>query len=150
MINNNNEKIVNNNESNEREKMTEKMTEEIKNLIAKLEQYDESTNEDEIEELTYIADVVLDLGGIYTPAIKEYFDDSTQANIAQLNLLVSIVNPDRMKVVYSSAILRYTYSQKEYLTAWEDLRCQIYQHCINKSIDVNDCLYGLMEGMVND
>ena len=52
-----------------------------------------------------------------------------------------------MKYIYSSGILRYTYSYKQSLTGWESLRFEIYNDCLAKGVDVNDCLYGLLEGI---
>lgn len=123
------------------------MNQDIKDFIIKLEQFNAETQEDEIVELTGIVDFIMNLGAGLTPELKQYFGDNTPVNFEKLNCLIDSIDTNKMKFIYSSGILRYTYSYKQSLIGWDSLRLKVYHDCLAKGVDVNDCLYGLLEGM---
>lgn len=123
------------------------MSQDIEQLIQNLEQFNEYTDEDEIEQLSAIATFVMDLGGIYSTTLQAYMGDTTSTNVNKLNELINSVDVNKIKNIYTSGILRYTCSLKEDLEGWDNLRLKVYEDCIKKGMDVNDSLYGLLEGM---
>lgn len=116
---------------------------DIKNLIKHLETFNNNTEEDEIEELTAIVSFIMDLGAGLTDKLKYYFEDDTPLNVEMLNYLIDSIDTKKMKVIYSSGILRYTYSYKKEIKNWQKLQDKLYQECLEKNLDTEDIFYGL-------
>lgn len=123
--------------------MKKKITEEdIKILLRRLESFNENTQENEIEELTKIAKFILNMGGL-SNTLNLLFNQGQAADTNLINILITSVNAQEMKIIYSSAILRYTCYYKDKLPSWENLLETIYQKCLLEKINVNDILCGL-------
>lgn len=118
---------------------------EIDKLLEHLYSFNESTNEDEIDELTEIAEFIMDLGGGLTPKLRLFLNETSEENFIAINYLIDKIDVKKMKTIYSCGILRYTNTLKDKLNNWYILRDSIYQNCLDKGINPNDGLYGLME-----
>lgn len=116
---------------------------DVKNLIQHLETFNDHTEEDEIEELTSIVSFIMDLGAGLTDKLKYYFEDDKPLNVEMLNYLIDSIDTKKMKVIYSSGILRYTYSYKEKIKNWQKIQDKLYQECLEKNLDTKDIFYGL-------
>ena len=116
---------------------------DIEQLIQKLEGFNETTGEDEIEELSDIVSLVMDLGAGWTPTLKQLLDIDSPLNIELLNYLIDSIDTQKIKVIYSSGILRYTHTYKDNITGWENLYKKLYQECLEKTLDTDDIFYGL-------
>lgn len=116
---------------------------EVNKLIEKFEKFNEKTEEDEIEELTYLAELIMDSGAGLSPQLKILLNDNTSLNIPFLNELLRLVNVKKMKMIYVTGILRYTFSHKEQLSNWNLLRDKAEKECLEKNLDIDDYLYGL-------
>lgn len=123
--------------------MKEITKEHLDNLIQKLESFNEHSNEQEIEELTNLAGLIMQLGAGATESIKRLLGINQELNVEKLNYLITNVDAKKMKIIYSSAILRYTAYYKENLPGWENLLETIYQKCLLEKINVDDILCGL-------
>jgi len=116
---------------------------EIDKLLEHLYSFNESTNEDEIDELTEIAEFIMDLGGGLTPKLRLFLNETSEENLIAINYLIDKIDVKKMKTIYSCGILRYTNTLKDKLNNWYILRDSIYQNCLDKGINPNDGLYGL-------
>lgn len=118
---------------------------EIDKLLEHLYSFNESTDEDEIDELTEVAGFIMDLGGGLTPKLRLFLNETSEENLIAINYLIDKIDVKKMKTIYSCGILRYTNTLKDKLNNWYVLRDLIYQNCLDKEINPNDGLYGLME-----
>lgn len=121
------------------------MKQQVNKLLEHLYTFNESTEEDEIDELTEIAGFIMDLGGSVTPQLRLYLNETTEENIEIINYLIDKIDAKRMKAIYACGILRYTNMLKDKLNNWYALRDEVQQNYLEKGIDPNDGLYGLME-----
>lgn len=116
---------------------------EVNKLINRLERFNEETQEDEIIELTYLAEKIMDLGAILNSDLKILLNDKAELNLTLLNELLLLINVKKIKMIYATAILRYTFSYKEQLSNWTELRDNVEKECIKRNLDTDDYLYGL-------
>lgn len=116
---------------------------DVENLIRHLESFNNQNQEDEIEELTKIVNFVMDLGAGLTDRLKGCFEDETPLNVEMLNYFIDSIDTKKMKIIYSSSILRYTYSYKEKIRNWQKLNEKLYKECMEKNLDADDILHGL-------
>lgn len=121
------------------------MKQQVNQLLEHLYTFNESTEEDEIDELTEIAGFIMDLGGSVTPQLRLYLNEKTEENIEIINYLIDKIDAKRMKAIYVCGILRYTNMLKDKLNNWYVLRDEVQQNYLEKGIDPSDGLYGLME-----
>lgn len=117
----------------------------IDQLLRQLESVNKNTEEDEIEQLTHLASMILDLGAGITDKLKSLFSEQKQLNEQLLNYLINETQPDKIKLVYSSAILRYSAYYKEQLPGWNMLLKNVEQQCIEHEINAEEILVGLKD-----
>lgn len=119
--------------------------EDIDGLIIKLQAFNKDTHEDEIEQLTDLASFIMDLGGGVSESIKRLLGNYQEVDTNLLDYLIKNVDPEKMKIIYSSGILRYTAYYKEKLPSYNNLLNNVEKECIKKQENVEDILVGLKD-----
>lgn len=119
--------------------------EKIDELIKKLESFNANTQEDEVEEMTNLAGFIMDLGAGVSEKIKKLLGKNQEVHSDLLDYLITSVDAKKIKIIYSSAILRYTAYYKQVLPSWNNLLIEVEKECINQKENAEEILVGLKD-----
>ncbi len=94
--------------------------------------------DDELDLLEEIADVFISYGEMFSNEMNDILNLKPEVNYIDLNDWMASLDIEKIDILFSSAILRYSFSMKDNLHCWNDLLSSVSKKCIEKNE-----LYGL-------
>ena len=115
----------------------------INEFLNRVCSFSNTDEEDEIAILEEIVDFIIALGGL-SASLKSLLKDNKLCDYSSINFLLLNIDEVKMKPIYATAFLRYTYWMRENLSEWKNTRDRILNFYKKNNLDYNE-LFGLLD-----